>query len=162
MNLKTGLKVVHKTHGVGTISGVETKNYGAGPQDYYLLKIDSSGLVVRFPKGSANAIVRSLVSETEISKVFSILKAPPRSYSMVWNRRKKELTEKIRSGSLCEIAEVLRDLSCLKSKTGKELSFGEKEMLEKARERIVDEISAAKSLDISELRSELDSMLHIN
>jgi CarD family transcriptional regulator len=89
MLLKTGHKVVHKTHGVGTISGIETKNYGAGLQDYYLLKIDATGLIVRFPSGGESSIVRSLASETEIAKIYSILRSPARTYSMVWNRRKK-------------------------------------------------------------------------
>jgi CarD family transcriptional regulator len=157
MALKTGHKLVHKTHGVGIISGVETHNYGAGPQDYYLLKICSSGLIVRFPKGSENTVVRNLVSKPEIDEIYSILKSPSKSYSVVWNRRKKELTEKIKSGSLYELAEVVRDLSRLRAE--KELSFGEKEMLEKARERIVDEISAARSVQSGDVKQELDQIL---
>ncbi|MGE0174101.1 MAG: CarD family transcriptional regulator [Oligoflexales bacterium] len=157
MALKTGDKLVHKTHGVGIISGIETKNYGGGPQDYYLLKICSTGLIVRFPKGAESAVVRDLVTNREIDKVYSILKSPSNVYSVVWNRRKKELSEKIKSGSLYEMAEVLRDLSRLKSE--KELSFGEKEMLEKAKERLVDEISAATASECSRVEEQLNQIL---
>lgn len=157
MNLKSGAKVVHKTHGVGIISGIETLNYGTGPQDYYLLKIESTGLIVRFPKNVQSSIVRSLITEAEIEEVYSILKAKPKNYSTVWNRRKKELTEKIKTGSLFEIAEVLRDLSRMKE--SKELSFGEKEMLEKARARLVNEISAARSVGEQDVELELDQIL---
>lgn len=157
MNLKSGAKVVHKTHGVGIISGIETLNYGTGPQDYYLLKIESTGLIVRFPKNVQSSIVRSLITEAEIEEVYSILKAKPKNYSTVWNRRKKELTEKIKTGSLFEIAEVLRDLSRMKE--SKELSFGEKEMLEKARARLVNEISAARSVGEHDIELELDQIL---
>lgn len=157
MNLKSGAKVVHKTHGVGIISGIETLNYGTGPQDYYLLKIESTGLIVRFPKNVQSSIVRSLITEAEIDEVYCILKAKPKNYSTVWNRRKKELTEKIKTGSLFEIAEVLRDLSRMKD--SKELSFGEKEMLEKARARLVNEISAARSVGEQDIEMELDQLL---
>lgn len=157
MNFKAGAKVVHKTHGVGVISGIETLNYGAGPQDYYLLKIESTGLIVRFPKNVNSTLVRGLISECEIDQVYSILRSPPKTYSSVWNRRKKELTEKIKSGSLFEIAEVLRDLS--KMRSSKELSFGEKEMLEKARARLVIEISASRGVSHLQIEAELDQCL---
>ena len=156
-NLEEGAKVVHKAHGVGTICGVETLLLGGVSQDYYLLKIDASGLVVRFPTVSGSHQVRGLVDEKEIREVYEILGSPPRNYSMVWNRRKKEFLDKIKSGSLFEIAEVLRDLSRLGD--GKELSFGEKEMLEKARERIINEISAARSQTSKEVGDELDQYL---
>ena len=152
-----GHKVVHKTHGVGTINGSETLQLGGVSQDYYLLKIDSTGLIVRFPKVGHSAIVRQLANEKEIKQVFKILGSPPRNYSMVWNRRKKEFSEKIKSGNLYEIAEVLRDLTGCKG--DKELSFGEKEMLEKARKRVVNEICAARKQSQAEVDSELDKVL---
>lgn len=158
MNLESGRKVVHKTHGVGTICGIEEKNYGAGPQNYYLLKLDSTGVMIRFPKDVKSAVVRSLASSEEIDQIFTILKSPSKAYSMVWNRRKKELNEKIKSGSLFEIAEVLRDLTGMKD--GKDLSFGEKEMLEKAKERLVYEISTAKAVGYDKIEEELDSILY--
>lgn len=158
MDLESGRKVVHKTHGVGTICGIEEKNYGAGPEDFYLLKLDSTGVMIRFPAAVKSAVVRSLASTEEIDKIFSILKSPSRSYSMVWNRRKKELNEKIKSGSLFEIAEVLRDLTGMKG--GKDLSFGEKEMLEKAKERLVYEISTAKAVGYDQVEQQLDKILY--
>lgn len=158
MKFETGSKVVHKTHGVGTIHGVETMALGGVSQDYYLLKIDSTGLMVRFPSIGQCNMVRNLVNEKEIAEVFSILTSPPRNYSMVWNRRKKEFIEKIKSGNLFEIAEVLRDLSRLKD--GKELSFGEKEMLEKAKGRVVNEISAARRQTCEQVDRELDHVLY--
>ena len=149
MVFECGHKVVHKTHGVGEIQGSEVLELGGHQQDYYILKIVSTGLKVRFPKQSSQQIVRSLVSELEIQKIFEIISAPAKSYSMVWNRRKKEFNEKINSGSIFEIAEVYRDL---KNKTdGKELSFGEKEMMEKAKARLVSEIAAARSVDDQEI-----------
>lgn len=152
-----GTKVVHKSHGVGTIHGIETMNLGGVSQDFYLLKIDSTGLEVRFPKVGQSNIVRNLIDEEGISKVFGTLSSPPKNYSMVWNRRKKNFLEKIKSGNLIEIAEVLRDLSRLSS--SKELSFGEKEMLEKARTRLINEISAAKGESFEAVDEQVTDLL---
>lgn len=159
MELEIGVKVVHKTHGVGTITGVETLNYGTGPQDFYLLEIDTSGMTVRFPKASKSGVVRTLVSELDIEDVFEVLQGDPKVSSTVWNRRKKELLEKLNSGSLKEMAEVVRDL--VGSKGRKELSFSEKEVLEKAKNRIVNEISAVRKQDSAIINSQLDRMLNI-
>ncbi len=156
MLLKTGSKVVHKTHGVGVIQGCEMMDLGGQKRDYYILKILSTGLKVRFPKDGHAARVRSLVNDTEIEQIFQILKSSARSYSMVWNRRKKEFNEKINSGSIFEIAEVFRDLNNRDEE--KELSFGEKEMLEKARSRLINEISAARSQNGEDVARLIDTM----
>lgn len=156
MSFVAGHKVVHKTHGVGVIQGTEVLNLGGQKQDYYILKILSTGLKVRFPKDGHSTIVRSLVTEREIERIFETLRSPARSYSMVWNRRKKEFNEKIKSGSIFEIAEVYRDLH--NREDGKELSFGEKEMLEKARQRIISEIAAARSQSGEEVARYIDQL----
>ncbi|MFW7377900.1 MAG: CarD family transcriptional regulator [Oligoflexus sp.] len=160
MNFTSGHKVVHKTHGVGVIQGTEILSLGGKNQDYYILKILSSGLKVRFPKDSHQMIVRSLVTDGEIERIFETLKSPARSYSMVWNRRKKEFMEKIKSGSIFEIAEVYRDLH--NRDDGKELSFGEKEMLDKARNRLISEIAAAKSQSGDEVGRYIDELFAAN
>lgn len=156
MSFTAGHKVVHKTHGVGIIEGTEIMSLGGQKQDYYILKILSSGLKVRFPKSGYSTIVRSLVTDREIDRIFETLSSPACSYSMVWNRRKKEFTEKINSGSIFEIAEVYRDLH--NRDDGKELSFGEKEMLEKARMRLISEIAAAKSQTGEEVARQIDQL----
>ena len=110
MVFECGHKVVHKTHGVGEIEGSEILDLGGQQQDYYILKIVSTGLKVRFPKQTSTQIVRNLVTEAEIEEIFEIITSPAKTYSMVWNRRKKEFNEKINSGSVFEISEVFRDL----------------------------------------------------
>lgn len=155
MVLESGIKVVHKTHGVGEIEGTEVLKLGGQSQDYYILKILATGLKVRFPKQASNDIVRSLVDELEIAEILDIISSPAKSYSMVWNRRKKEFTEKINSGSIFDIAEVYRDL--YNKDDGKELSFGEKEMLEKAKLRLVSEIAAARSVSEQEIEQLLEA-----
>ncbi len=156
MSFPAGHKVVHKTHGVGIIEGSEVLSLGGSAQDYYILKIVETGLMVRFPKTS-QGLVRELVSDDEIHNILSILRSTPKTYSTIWNRRKKEFSDKIRSGSLFEIAEVLRDL------VGKDKlrlpSFGEKEMIERARARLVSEIASAKETNIAEIEGIVDDAL---
>ncbi|MES2745813.1 MAG: CarD family transcriptional regulator [Bdellovibrionota bacterium] len=151
-----GHKVVHKTHGVGIIEGSEVLSLGGHPQDYYVLKIVESGLMVRFPKTS-QGLIRELVTDDDIGNILSILSSSPKTYSTIWNRRKKEFSDKIRSGSLFEIAEVLRDL------VGKDKlrlpSFGEKEMIERARARLVSEIASAKETDAAKVEGLIDHAL---
>ncbi len=156
MSFPAGHKVVHKTHGVGIIEGSEVLSLGGHAQDYYILKIVETGLMVRFPKTS-QGLVRELVSDDEIGNILSILRSTPKTYSTIWNRRKKEFSDKIRSGSLFEIAEVLRDL------VGKDKlrlpSFGEKEMIERARARLVSEIASAKETNVAEIEGIVDDAL---
>ncbi|MBC7533573.1 MAG: CarD family transcriptional regulator [Oligoflexus sp.] len=156
MSFPSGHKVVHKTHGVGVIEGTEVLSLGGSPQDYYILKILESGLMVRFPKTS-QGLIRELVNDDDISNILTILRSSPKTYSTIWNRRKKEFSDKIRSGSLFEIAEVLRDL------VGKDKlrlpSFGEREMIERARARLISEIVEAKQADVVTIEGLIDDAL---
>jgi len=157
MTFPAGYKVVHKTHGVGEIQGVESLALGGQAQDYYILKILASGLMVRFPKINSPHVIRELVSDDDIERIFAILQEPPKTYSAIWNRRKKEFTDKIRSGSLFEIAEVLRDLSS-KDRL-RQPSYGEKEMIDRAKARLVSEISAAKGRIPGEVEHQIEEAL---
>ncbi len=156
MSFAAGHKVVHKTHGVGVIQGTEVLALGGQPQDYYILRIIESGLMVRFPKTS-QGLIRELVNDDDIGNIVKILRSNPKTYSTIWNRRKKEFSDKIRSGSVFEIAEVLRDL------VGKDKlrvpSFGEREMIERARARLVSEIMAAKNSEIAAAEAMIDQAL---
>lgn len=156
MNFVSGHKVVHKTHGVGVIQGSETMSLGGSAQDYYVLKILETGLMVRFPTTS-QGLIRELVSDTDIDRIMGILRDPPKTYSTIWNRRKKEFSDKIRSGSLFEIAEVLRDL--VGKDRMRQPSFGEKEMIERARARLVSEFVAARDVSISDAEELIDHAL---
>ncbi len=157
MTFPSGYKVVHKTHGVGEIQGVESLALGGLAQDYYILKILASGLMVRFPKIHSDQVIRELVSDDDIERIFAILQEPPKTHSAIWNRRKKEFTDKIRSGSLFEIAEVLRDLSS--KDRMRQPSYGEKEMIDRAKARLVSEISAAKGRIPLEVEQQVDAAL---
>ena len=104
-----------------------------------------------------NTGLRDVISGQEIEKIYEILRSPSRRSTATWNRRFRALNDKLNTGNLLEAAEVLRDLSSLKH--DKDLSFGEKRMLEKARFMIVSEICESRSQDKSSVEVELNRFL---
>ncbi len=158
MQFKVGDKAVYPAHGVGVIKRIESRDIGGRSQDFYVLQIISSGATLMVPTtGCDRAGMRGLISDVEIKNVYGILKTPRRVSQTTWNRRFREFNDKLRTGSVSDIAEVLRDLCSLKS--DKDLSFGEKKMLDKALGMIVAEISAACSRSESEVEAELNQIL---
>lgn len=99
--------------------------------------------------------MRGLISDEEIENVYSILRSPGRVSHTTWNRRFREFNEKLRTGSVADIAEVLRDLCSLRG----DMSYGEKKMLDKAKSMLIAEISAAAQREATEVESELNQLL---
>jgi CarD family transcriptional regulator len=158
-DFEIGEKAVYPCHGVGTIENIEACNVGGADQDFYVLKIHSTGAKVMVPTRAAKTVgLRSVVNTFDVEKVYQILKAPSAKKSTsTWNRRYRTLTDKLNTGNLVEIAEVLRDLSSLSG--NKELSFGEKKMLERARNMLVSEISVAREEEKNVIELELNGIL---
>ena len=157
-SFKIGDKAVYPAHGVGVIKGIESRDICGSKQDFYVLQILSSGATLMVPtEGSMKAGMREVISDDEIEKVYVILKSPGRVTQTTWNRRFREFNDKLRTGSLADVAEVLRDLNSLKG--DKDLSFGEKRMLDKARSMIVAEIGAARGRAEGEVEVELEQIL---
>ena len=154
-----GQKAVYPSHGVGTIENIqECAIQGDNAQDFYVLKIHSTGAKVMIPTVSAKTVgMRAIVSMPEVEKVFETLKSPSKKSSATWNRRFRALNEKLNTGDIIDIAEVLRDLSSLKST--KELSFGEKKMLERAKSMLISELSIAKDSELGTIERELNRIL---
>ncbi len=161
MQFKIGDKAVYPAHGVGVIKRIESRKIGETNQDFYVIQILASGATVMVPiAGCERAGMRSLISDDEINNVYSILRAPGRVSHTTWNRRFREFNDKLRTGSVADIAEVLRDLCSLRG--DKDLSYGEKKMLEKALAMLVAEISAAASRDAADVEVELNQLLMPN
>jgi len=151
---KVGDNAVYPGHGVGKVSAIETKEICGDQHTFYSIQIIESGMKIMVPKSNAeNVGLRPIISDSEANKVLSILKQTEAKVdNQTWNRRYREYMEKIKTGSVYEIAEVLRDLYLLKVE--KELSFGERKMLDTARGLLLKELSLAKSKE--ELQSQDD------
>ena len=140
---KVGDHAVYPGHGVGKVVAVEAKEIMGTKLEFYSVQILETGLKIMVPKTSVAQVgLRPIISEDEATKVIRILKVKDvKIDNQTWNRRYREYMEKIKTGSVYEIAEVLRDLFLLK--VDKELSFGERKMLDTARGLLMKELSLA-------------------
>lgn len=155
---KMGDKIVYPGHGVGEIEAVRTHVLGGQEHHIYNIKILDSGMKVMVPVSQATAVgLRRIIDKKAIDTVYDILK--DRNFKIdtqTWNRRFREYSQKIKTGSVFEIAVVLRDLSVLSA--DKELSFGEKKMLDMAEALLVSEIAIAKARPHDKIAGELRSL----
>ncbi len=153
-----GDKAVYPVHGVAEVVAMEMRDIGGSQTNVYILKIIETGLKIMVPTANAGTVgLRDLIGSKQVKEVYAILKSRdvPRD-TQTWNRRYREYMEKIKTGSIFEIAEVLRDLSVLRAT--KDLSFGERRMLESARTLLVKEIAFAKSSTEDKVAAEIDAM----
>ena len=146
-DFKVGDHAVYPSYGVGTVVAVETKEIMGSKCDFYVVQIRETGMKVMVPKNNVASVgLRPVISKEEASKVLEILKTTEvRIDNQTWNRRYREYMEKIKTGSVYEIAEVLRDLFLLK--VDKELSYGERNMLDTARKLLMRELTLAVDKD---------------
>ena len=158
VSFRIGDKAVYPAHGVAEVTGVETKEIGGIKHTFYILRIMENGMRIMVPTKNVAAVgLRSVASKSEVKEVYDILRSREISVDgQTWNRRYREYMEKIKTGSVFEIAEVLRDLSLLKH--DKDLSFGERKMLDTAKSLLVREIAVAKNAKEEKVQRELDEI----
>ena len=141
-----GDKVVYPNHGVGIIEQISSRTFGETVEKFYLLKIKSSSLKVMVPFHNVNNVgLRRVVRNGEIQKILDFLTDGDCANSADWKDRFKENSDKMRTGSLLDVAAVLKSLLLLNQ--NKPLSFREKKMLERARYLLVSELAMAKNLE---------------
>jgi len=141
-----GDKVVYPNHGVGVIEQISSRTIGASVEKFYLLKIKSSSLKVMVPFHNVNSVgLRRVVRNGEIQKILDFLTDGECTNNADWKYRFKENSERMRTGSLLEVASVLKSLLTLNQ--SKPLSFREKKMLERARYLLVSELAMAKNCE---------------
>ena len=159
MSFKVGDKAVHPSHGVGEVSNIETLEIAGRKTQFYVLKILDSGMTVKVATDAAKRLgLRTLIARKDVKKVLEILAANEVAVnSQPWNRRYREYTEMLNSGSPFEVAKVLRDLYRLKS--DKELSFGERSLLDKARSRLITELALARRQKTDRVEAEITGIL---
>ena len=150
-----GDKAVYPSQGVAEVMGIERKEVFGRVQQFYVLRGLDTGLRILVPVDKADQVgLRKLAGTEEIEEVLAILRDKEVHVDrQTWNRRYRGFMEKIKSGSLFEVAEVFRDLYRLKGM--KPLSFGERRMLDTARGLIVQELSIARSSDSIKVEQEL-------
>jgi CarD family transcriptional regulator, regulator of rRNA transcription len=155
---QVGDKAYYPVHGIAEVVGLEKREIGAKATHVYILRIADSGLKIIVPTDNAEAVgLRAIMSVGDVREVFSILRSTEVTTDhQTWNRRQREYMDKIKTGSAYEIAEVLRDLYLLRRH--KDLSFGERRMLETARGLLVREIAIARKEAEGQIEAEIESI----
>jgi CarD family transcriptional regulator, regulator of rRNA transcription len=157
-NFHIGDKVVYPNHGVGVIEQISSRTNGETVENFYLLKINASSLKVMVPFHNVNNVgLRRVVKNGEILKIVEFLTDGECDNNADWKDRFKENSERMRSGSLLDVAAVLKGLLVLNQ--SKPLSFREKKMLERARYLLVSELAMAKSCEEPEVEEMLGKAL---
>jgi len=159
---EVGEVAVYPGHGVGRIESIEEREFSGTKQAFYVMRILDTDMTIMVPvDGSKNSGLRSVINSSEVKRVYEILKEKNVVHDNApWNRRYKEYMEKIKSGSIFEVAMVLRELYSLK--VWKELSFGEKKMFEIARNLVKKELSIALTKDENEVEEEIEKIFAKN
>jgi CarD family transcriptional regulator len=155
---KIGDLAVYPAHGVGIIERMESQEISGFSQDFYVMRILENDMIIMIPTQNVDSVgLRGIIGKKEVPKLYSILeKRDVVIDNQTWNRRYREYTDKIKTGSVYEVAEVYRDLLILKIE--KELSFGERKMLDTARNLLVKEIALAKKVEEEQIEKDLDKM----
>ncbi len=155
---KVGEKVVYPAHGVGVIQSIQLRAISGSEKTFYMLRILENDMTIMIPTENVASVgLRRVIGKDMVTKVYKILRERRVEIDQqTWNRRYREYTEKIKTGSVLEIATVLRDLFVLKG--DKELSFGERKMLDTARNLLVKELSIARAHPEEKIIAELSDI----
>ena len=149
MTFQVGEKVVYPNHGVGTIENISTRSFGTSQERFYLLRLTANSMTVMVPFSHvANVGLRKITRTGEIVRVLTFLASGVCKFSPDWKLRFKVNSEKMRSGSLLEIAEVFKSLAMIQA--DKPLSFREKKMLDCARRMLIAEVSICRTVGETE------------
>jgi CarD family transcriptional regulator len=149
---------VYPAHGVGKIQAIETRVINGEEHDFYMMKVLENNMLIMIPTNNVESVgLRDIIDKKEIAKIYKVIKTRKESVNdnQTWNRRYREYMDKIKTGSLYDVAEVFRDLSLLK--LTKDLSFGERKLYDTAQTLLVKELSTAKKIDETKIISELES-----
>src|SRR5213596_1742162 len=158
MVFSVGETVVYPHHGAELIEAIETRLIKGEPKQYLVLRVAQGDLTVRVPAENAEIVgVREVVGEEGLTKVFDVLRAPHTEEPTNWSRRYKANLEKLHSGDVMKVAEVVRDLWRRERDRG--LSAGEKRMLAKARQILVSELALAEHTNEDKAETILDEVL---
>merc|ERR1711916_46615 len=155
---KVGDKAVYPAQGVAEVISIDEKDIAGQRQQFYVLRILDTSRKIMVPVANANSVgLRPPISEQEIKEIFSILQERTIAFdNQTWNRRYRGFMDKIKTGSVFDVAEVMRDLYRLRAE--KSLSFGERRMLETARALIVKEIAVTRDKSEENVQAEIEQL----
>jgi len=144
-------------HGAGVIEAIEEKEILGSRKQYYVMKLPMGEMKVLIPTDNVLQVgLRGVIEKEKVSEVFVVLKGDQPELSSNWNRRYRNHLEKIKSGDIYEVAEVVRNLMLRDREKG--LSTGESKMLETARQILISELILVQGQEQAEIANVLDSI----
>ena len=161
-NFKVGDMAVYPAHGVGRIESIESRTVNGEPHDFYIMKIIENGMTIMIPtQNVAQVGLRDVIKAEDIPKIYEVMASADDAIneSQTWNRRYREYMDKIKTGSLFDVAAVYRDLSLLR--LTKDLSFGERKLYDTAQALLVKELSTAKNVSEKEILAEMEALFAV-
>jgi CarD family transcriptional regulator len=156
---QVGDLAVYPAHGVGQIQAIESRVVNGEKHDFYIMKVLENGMVIMIPVRNVKSVgLRDIIDKKDIPRIYDVMKSRKNGLpdNQTWNRRYREYMDKIKTGSLYDVAEVFRDLSLLK--LTKDLSFGERKLYDTAQVLLVRELSTAKNTDEDTIILEIESL----
>ena len=158
MSFKVGDKVVYPHHGAAVIEKRETKVAFGEKREYLVLRLAYGDLILNVPADNTEGVgLREVINDEEVEEVFAVLRKKEARMPTNWSRRFKNHVEKLKSGDIYQVAEVVRNLSIRENDKG--LSAGEKRMLAKARQILVSELALAEGTNEDKAEAMLDEVL---
>lgn len=156
---QVGQLAVYPAHGVGRIESVQERQDSGTPAQFYIMRLLDTDMIIMIPTTNARSIgLRDVIDNQAVSEVYEILRSRPgRINNQTWNRRYRDYMDKIKTGSPFRVAEVLRDLTLLKAE--KDLSFGERKMLDTAKNLLIKELSLVNEKEETEIEAQLLELL---
>jgi len=158
---KVGDLAVYPAHGVGRIESIDSRVINGETHNFYIMKVLENGMVIMIPVDNVESVgLREVIGKDEIPKIYDVLKKDRDSPadSQTWNRRYREYMDKIKTGSLYDVAEVFRDLFLLR--LAKDLSFGERKLFDTATALLLKELSTAKETDEETIMAEIEALFN--
>lgn len=157
MNIKVGDLVVYPAHGVGRVESVNDKTAGSDGSGFVVLRILDNGMQIMIPARNLKEVgLRRLISRKEVIVLYEQLKQPPVIVEASnWNRRHRHYLDKLKTGAITDVCDVLRELMTMRGE--KELSFGERKLLDTARALLIKEVAMVTRRNEDRVSQELDS-----
>lgn len=157
-NFRVGEHVVYPSHGVGKIRSIESQKIGGLPIEMFVIHVDRDKLTLHVPTKRAREIgMRSLSSEEDVEKAMITLKGKPKQKKLMWSRRAQEYDQKINSGDIIQIAEVVRDLH--RNDEQREQSYSERQLFESAFDRLGREIAVVSGISQDDASQKMQKVL---
>jgi CarD family transcriptional regulator len=157
MTFQVGDKVVYPMHGAGTIEAIEEKEILGEKHRYYIMRMPIGDMKVMIPMNNVEEIgVRQIIDASEVERVYDVLQGERTKMAQNWNRRYRANMEKIRSGDVYEVAEVVRNLSIRDREKG--LSTGERKMLDNAKQILISEMVLVQDTTEQEIQTFLENL----